>query len=458
VTRPARGERGELAAQVHLAIPLVAQGLGLQLMNAVDTAMLGRYSSDALAGAGVGGGIVFAISCIGMGLVLGLDTLVPQAIGAGEPGRARDLLRAGLRLALWIGVPLTLVVLVSPYALTLAKADPGVAWEARHFIWFRAWGVLPFLLQVALRAFLSAHGQTRPLVIAVVAGNLVNALFDWILIYGDRGLADLGLPALGVPRMGVIGAAIATSGVQIVTVAVYALAARDVIRGAPAAPSARPAGDDMRAIARLGLPVGLMMVAEVGVFALSSVLATRLGQRPADGHQIAITLASFTFSAAVGIGASAAVRVGHAIGAGDTPLARRRGFLSLGLGVAVMATSATLFLAIPEPLARLFTSDAGAIAAAIPLLRIAAVFQLSDGAQAIAAGALRGTGDSHAGFVANVIGHYAIGLPISLTLAFTLGWGAPGLWWGLSAGLTVTAALLCVRFARSTRRAIARAR
>ncbi|HTJ43113.1 MAG TPA: MATE family efflux transporter [Kofleriaceae bacterium] len=435
----------ELRPQVRLAIPLVAQQLGLQMMNAVDAAFLGRYSADAFAGAGIGGGLVFAISCVGMGMILGLDTLVPQALGAGDRGTARDLLYAGLRLALWIGIPLTVVTCISPLALTALGADPGVAHDARLFVWVRALGVLPFLVQVAMRAFLSAHGQTRPLVIAVVVGNIVNALLDWAFVFG--------VPALGIPRMGVVGAALATSGVQIVTVLVYWLAARDLTRDAPEThEKASP-----RKIAQLGMPVGLMLLAEVGVFALAGVLAARLGKSPADGHQAAITLASFTFSAAVGIGASAAVRVGHAIGAGDTPLARKRGFLSLGLGVGVMSCSALVFLAIPRELARLFTDDPATIAAAIPLIRIAAVFQLSDGAQAVAAGALRGTGDSHAGFVANVIGHYAVGLPISLTLAFGLGWGAPGLWWGLSAGLTVTAALLVARFARTTRRSIARA-
>jgi MATE family multidrug resistance protein len=306
--------------------------------------------------------------------------------------------------------------------------------------------VVPFLIQVAMRSFLSAHGRTRPLVIAVIAGNAINALGDWLLVFG--------VPAIGLPPLGVIGAALATSGVQVATIAVYWIAARDLIRehDAPARDKA-----SMRRVAALGLPIGLMLLAEVGVFALAGVLAARLGKSPADGHQTAITLASFTFSAAVGIGASAAIRVGHAIGAGDTPAARRRGGLSLGLGLGVMSCSALCFLAIPGPLARLFTDDPRAIAAAIPLIRIAAVFQLSDGAQAVAAGALRGAGDAHAGFVANVIGHYAVGLPISLGLAFGLGWGAPGLWWGLSAGLTVTAILLVVRFARTTKKHVARA-
>ncbi|MCE9574357.1 MAG: MATE family efflux transporter [Deltaproteobacteria bacterium] len=440
--------RTELAAQIHLAVPLVAQQLGLQLMGLVDTALLGRYDADAMAGATIAGGLVFAISCIGMGVVLGLDTLVPQAIGAGDPGRASQTFRAGLKLALAVGLPLTLLVLVIPLVLEPAGVAPAIARPAREFAWVRAIGVAPFLLQVAMRAFLSAHGHTRPLIIAVIAGNIVNALGDWILIFGDAGLADFGLPAIGLPALGVIGAGLSTTGVQLVTVLIYGLAARAIMRSQP---PAKAPGERAWAIARHGLPVGLMLLAEVGVFTLAGVLAAHLGKGPAAGHSVAIMVASFTFSMAVGVGASAAVRVGHAIGAGDLATARRRGLISLGLGTAVMSCSALAFLIIPGQLARIFTDDADAIASAIPLLRIAAVFQLSDGAQAIAAGALRGTGDTHAGFVANVIGHYAIGLPLSIGLAFVAGWGAPGLWWGLSAGLTATAVLLIARFLRTTR-------
>jgi MATE family, multidrug efflux pump len=445
---------GELERQAALAAPLMLQQLGLMLMGAVDTAMLGRYSPEALAGAGVANSLVFAITCVGMGVILGLDTLVPQALGAGDPGAAKGLLRAALRLCVWIGVPLTALVVVSPLLLDVARVEPSIAHEASVFVWWRAIGVLPFLVQVALRSYLSAHGRTRSLIVAVVAGNLVNGLLDWVFIFGDKGLADFGLPAIGLAPLGVVGAALATSGVQIVTVVVYALAVRSVDRGTP--PAREPDAGVAR-IAKLGVPIGLMLLAEVGVFALAGVLAAHLGKAPADGHQIAITLASFTFSMAVGIGASAAVRVGHAVGAADHRAARRRGLISLGLGGLVMSGSAIIFLVIPGPLARLFTDDPAAIAAAVPLIRIAAVFQLSDGAQAVAAGALRGTGDSRAGFLANLVGHYTIGLPISLGLAFGLGWGAPGLWWGLSAGLTATAVLLVTRFVLSTTRPIARA-
>jgi MATE family multidrug resistance protein len=438
----ARATRRELSAQLALAIPLAAQQVGLQLMGVVDTALLGRYDADAMAGAGVANGLIFAITCVGMGVVMGLDTL-----------RARRLFVDGTRVAIAVGLPLTLLVLLCPLVLAPVGVDPDVAYEARIYIYARAFGVVPFLLQTAQRSFLSAHGRTRPLIIAVIAGNVVNAVGDWIFIYGDRGLRDLGLPAIGLPPMGVIGAALTTSTVQILTLVVYAIAARALLADAP--PPAP--GSTQRRIIALGTPIGLQLLAEVGVFCLAGILAATMGKAPAAAHQVAINLASFTFSVAVGIGAAAAVRVGHAIGAGDHHGARTSGLAALGLGGAVMSTSAVGFIVFAEPLARLFTDDPGVIAASVPLLRIAAVFQLSDGAQAIGAGALRGAGDTRATFIANLIGHYAVGLGISLVCGFALGMGAPGLWWGLSAGLTGTAVVLIARFLRLTSRPIARA-
>ena len=149
---------------------------------------------------------------------------------------------------------------------------------------------------------------------------------------------------------------------------------------------------------------------------------------------------------AVGIGAATSVRVGHAIGAGDRALARRRGVLGLQIGLGVMSCFAAVFLVASGALAGLFTGQAVVVAATIPLLQIAALFQLSDGAQTIAAGALRGIGDTRAAFVGNVLGHYGVGLLVSLALGFGAGLGAPGLWWGLSAGLTATALYLVRRF------------
>lgn len=439
---------GELRPLVRLAWPLILQQIGLQLMGMVDLALVGRFDPGALAAVGVANSLVFAISCVGMGIMMGLDAIVPSALGAGRPQVARRAFHDGVRLAIWVGAGLAALVALSPTLLPVLDIDDGVITDATVYVTARAFGVMPFLLQVAMRSYLSAHGRTRPLVAAVIVGNLVNLVLDYLLIFGDAGLADLGLPAVGMPAMGVLGAAAATSGVQLATLLLYGAAIRRLHDGGPP-PSAEPSA--VRTILRHGVPTGLQTLAEVGVFALSGLLAAMISVEAAGAHNVAITLASFAFSLAMGVGGAAAVRVGRAFGAGDRARGRRAGLASLGLGTAIMSCTAAIFVITPGPLIALFTDDAGVARAAEPLIQIAAFFQLSDGVQAVATGALRGAGDTRAALVANLIGHYGLGLGVSLVLAFAASMGAPGLWWGLSAGLTLTAAVLVYRFLRITR-------
>jgi len=427
----------ELSAQVRLAIPLAAQQLGFQLMGTVDAALLGRYSDSALAAAGIGNNLLFAITSLGWGVVMGLDTVLPQAIGAGRRDDARRALGAGLRLAMLAALICTALVLISPRVLAIAEVPADVARDARVYIDLRAIGIAPFLLSIALRSYLAAHNITRPLVVAIALGNVANALLDLVLIYG----------AGPIPAMGAAGAALATVGVQIAIVAIYFAGAR-AIDGGRARP--RSTRRDLAEIVHYGLPIGGHLFAEIGIFALATVFAAHMGKVPAAAHSIALQLSSFTFSVSVGIGAATSVRVGHAIGAGDRALARRRGMLGMQMGLGVMSCFATVFLLAAGALAGLFTDQRAVVVATIPLLQIAALFQVSDGAQAIAAGALRGIGDNRATFIGNVVGHYGIGLAISLSLGFGAGLGAPGLWWGLSAGLTATALYLVRRFRSRT--------
>ena len=211
-------------------------------------------------------------------------------------------------------------------------------------------------------------------------------------------------------------------------------------------PLPRSTRADLREVFRFGLPVGGQLFAEVGIFGVATIVAASMGTLPVAAHTIALNLCSFTFSLAVGVGAATSVRVGHAVGAGDLGLARRRGLIGLASGLTVMGALALGLVAAPRQIAGLLTDQPEVIAATVPLLVIAAIFQLSDGTQAIAAGALRGLGDTRATFIGNVVGHYGVGLVISLGLGFSAGMGVVGLWWGLSAGLTVTALVLVVRF------------
>lgn len=452
---------GEMLAQWQLAAPLAAQQVGLQLMGAVDTALLGHYSSTALAGVSVGNGLVFAITCTAMGVLLGLDSVVPRAIGAGDSGRAERALLAGLRLAVLIGIPTTLLVLALRWILPFFGTEPAVAGEAHAYILGRSLGELPFLVSVAMRSYLAAHGKTRPLLYAMIGGNLINFVGNYVLIFGDAGLLRLGLPALGVPELGSFGAALATTLVQLATMITYALAIgrlrRELGRPSPLwrvwrSAQAAGHGDELRTILHHGVPIGLHLLAEVGVFATAGVLAAHFGTTQSAAHSVAITLASFTFSAAVGVGSATAVRVGLALGVGGphaSAMARRRGLIGTGLGAIIMAAGALLFLLLPAQLSGIFTDRPEVLATAVPLLVIAAFFQLSDGIQAVAAGALRGAGDTRSTMWANLVGHYLLGLPISLLLGFG-GLGVRGVWWGLSAGLAFTSVVLVRRFLRIT--------
>jgi MATE family multidrug resistance protein len=427
----------------RLAVPLALQQCGHHLMGLVDAAMLGRYSDAALAGAGVGNNLYFAISCIGLGIVMGMDTVLPQRLGAGRHDDARRAVGAGMRLSVIVGLLATLAVIASPFILVLANVDHEIYAEAKPYTYMRALSAVPLCMSAVLRSTLSAHSVTRPLVIAVVGGNIVNALGDLVLIFG--------VPALGIPAFGSLGAALSTTLVQVLMLAFYAYSVRELDRadfpGTSRPPSTRA---DMVEIARYGAPIGGQLLAEVGIFGVASVVAANLGKIPASGHSIALNISSLTFSFALGIASAASVRVGHAVGAGDLALARQRGLLAFRLGLLVMGVFAGSFLVLASPLATAFTSDTAVIAATVPLLHVAALFQLSDGTQAIGAGALRGLGRTRATFIANLLGHYAIGLPLMLALCFSARLGAVGLWWGLSAGLTATAGFLVLHFLRST--------
>ena len=273
----------------------------------------------------------------------------------------------------------------------------------------RAIGIAPFLLSIALRSYLAAHNITRPLVAAMVLGNLANAGLDLVLIYGVGPL----------PALGVAGAAIATVSVQLAILAVYHAAVRSIEPHGPRPPSTRA---DLAEVLRYGLPVGGHLFVEIGVFGLATVLAAHMGKLPAGAHSVALNLASFTFSAAVGVGAATAVRVGHWIGAGDRGLARRRGLLGLRIGLAVMSVFAATFL-----IARLAACSAIAPRDPRPS-RCSRSPRCSScrwrpgdrGRRAAWHPAIRAT------FVGNVIGHYGVGLVISLSLAFGASLGAPG--------------------------------
>ncbi|MDF2694260.1 MAG: Multi antimicrobial extrusion protein, partial [Labilithrix sp.] len=271
----------------------------------------------------------------------------------------------------------------------------------------------------------------------------------------DEALRSVGLPALGFPRLGAFGAGIAST-ISMFVLAAWVLVAAWRQRPKTMGRALEPLRElpTMRVL-RLGMPIGLQLLAEIGVFSLVAVLAGRLGSVAVSAHQIAIGLASFTFMGALGISGATAVRVGHSIGEGRSP--RSAGLVGIGLGATFMSCSAIVFLLARRPLVEVFAQDPAVIDLGASLLIIASAFQLFDGIQGVAAGALRGAADVRFAFLANVGAHWFIGLPLALFLGFRAGLGTQGLWIGLLAGLTLVAMLLLWRFIVVARGPIARA-
>jgi len=433
--------RHELKELFRLAGPLAAAQAGTQLMGLVDVAVLGRYGARELAASGVGNAVFFAFSVIGMGIVLGIDPLMSQAVGAADRSHARRVLWQGVWLSLAVSAVLTVILLGAALALPVI-GTPDLIEPARIYLLIRTASLAPFLLFFAVRSYLQAHGVTRPMVVAMLAANVLNLVGDIVLVFG------WGI----IPSLGVAGAALATLACTFLQLAIVVAAVRFV--DVPETVDHRWNGDAVRHAFRIGLPIGLQMGAEVGVFALVALLAGRLGTMQLAAHQLVISLASFTFTVAVGVATAGSVRVGLAIGARDPIATRLAGHVAFLGGALVMGAGAAAFALFPEKLARLVTDQQSIIAGAIPLMLVAAVFQLSDGIQAAGAGVLRGAGDTRYAFVANVIGHWFVGLPVALWLGFWMGMGIVGLWWGLCVGLTVVAVLLFVRFERLSREII----
>lgn len=430
--------RRELRELFRLALPLAAAQAGTQLMTIVDIAVLGRYSARDLAAVGFANAFYFGVTVVGMGAVFGIDPLISQAVGAGDPIRARRALWQGIWFAIAVTAALTIPLLAGAVVMRHVAVEPQLIEPATQYLLIRAAGLAPLLLFLVIRAYLQALAITRPMIVAMVAANIINFGGDILLVFG----------AGPIPALGAAGAALSTVASSLIEVAIVAAAAKS-IEIPPHAENLRAwNGAEILRAFRAGWPVALQLGAEVGLFALAGVLAALLGTVPLAAHQVVLGLASFTYTAALGIANAGSVRVGIAVGSRDVRATQRAGRAAFIGGASIMSIGALAFAFAPGTLARVVTNKPEVIAAAIPLFIIAALFQLSDGLQAVGSGVLRGAGDTHYGFAANLIGHWLIGAPIALFLAFNRRMGVAGLWWGLCAGLTAVALMLVHRFER----------
>ncbi len=439
--------RTELAAMTRLALPVVLAQVGLMAMGVVDTLMVGRVSAEALAAVALGNLYFITLVVPASGTLMVLDPVVAQAVGAKDhEGVARGVQR-GFVLALLLGAVTSLVLVPVRPILVLLHQPPVLVSLGSSYVLISILGVLPFLAFVVLRQSLQALREMRVLLVVIVVANASNAFLNWVFVYGHLGSAAMGAP-------GSAWATLVSRWLMAVLLLVFGWRAL-----APALVPWRPESlhfPPLRAMLRLGLPIGLQQMLEFGAFSAIGVLMGVLGTVEMAAHQIAINLASLTFMVPLGVGAAAAVRVGHAAGAGDAEGARESARAALVCGVGFMVCTGVILLVAPHAIAALYTQDIPVGMLAATLIPIAGVFQVFDGIQAVCAGVLRGLGDTRAPFLINLAGFWLAGFPVSIALGFYTSLGAVGLWWGFVAGLGAVAALLLWRMRNRMRGAITR--
>ena len=432
--------RDEFRPMFRLALPVVLAEMGWMTMGMVDTLMVGRISPEAIGAVGLGSSIFLGLSIFVMGLLLGLDTLVSQAFGADDVEQCHRWLVHGVVAAVALSIPVTALLLWISASLDAWGITPGVATLTKSYVRIVAYSAPPLLLYAAFRRYLQGMGVVTPVTVALVAANIVNIVVNWVLIYGNW----------GAPALGVEGAAWATVLSRMAMA--LALLATILFRERTAVPSVfaklRVEAAWFARLVRLGAPAATQLTLEVGAFATATALAGRLDASSLAAHQIAINYAALTFMVPLGISSAGAVRVGHAVGRRDPAGAARAGWTALLFAVLFMTAAAMAFFAFARPLLRAFTSDAGVLDVGVTLLFVAAIFQLFDGVQGVATGALRGLGDTRAPMLWNLGAHWFIGLPLGYWLCFAVGLGVIGLWWGLSLGLIICGVGLLLTWSR----------
>jgi MATE family multidrug resistance protein len=430
--------RADLRALAELAVPIVTVQVGLMFMGVVDSVMVGHVSAAALAAVALGNLVFFALAIFAMGILLALDPLIAQAVGAADDAAVARALQRGIVIAIAISIVVSTVFPFTESLLVALRQPEAVVPMAADYVMTVMPSMFAVLGFVVLRQTLQAMGRIAPIVWTIVGANLLNAGLNWVLIFGK----------LGAPSLGVIGAAWATTISRWAMLFALLLLSWSLLHT-----YLRPRRDAFALVPllrmlKLGIPIGISHFVEYANFAGIALLMGLLGTNEVAAHQVAINIASFTFMVPLGVGAAASVLVGNAIGRGDSDAARRAMHAALFGGGAFMSLSALMMLSMPDVLARVYTTDAAVLAIAVLLLPIAGVFQIFDGLQAVGAGVLRGAGDTRVPMVISVGGFWLVGVPTSVYFGLFTPARAVGLWWGFVAGLGAVAVLLMLRIRR----------
>ncbi|GAA0776842.1 MATE family efflux transporter [Roseibium denhamense] len=438
--------RTDVLPTLSLGLPLAGAQLAQMAINTTDVLMIGRLGAEELAASVLAFNFYMLLWFFGMGV---LQAVIPLAAKARGQRKPRDLRRA-VRMGFWIAVlfclPVWMLLFFTEELLILFGQDPRLAQMAGDYMVYLQWTMLPALLIMAIRGFLTVMEKTQVVLWATIAGAVVNAILDYLLIFGEYGF----------PRLELVGAGIASvfsATTTFVFLLVYTLVHPKLRRYAILGRIWRSDWPAFFMIVRLGTPIGLTIIAEGSLFSMSAIMIGWLGTLPLAGHGIALQIASLTFMVPVGLSVAAMTRVSLAAGRGDRAGVGRAGWTSLAVTMVFMGFFAILFWTIPETLVGFYLDlsdpeSAEVLAYGVSFLLVAALFQLADGGQIIGVNNLRGLGDTTIPLLYALFGYWGVGISLSLGLGFVAGWGGVGVWCGLAGGLASVALLANYRFSR----------
>ena len=425
-----------------LGLPLAGGHLAQIAITVTDTVMLGWFSIAALAAGTIAGSYFFSLFLLGAGFAFAVMPMVATLDASDDQVGIRRVTRMGLWLSFGYAIlVLPIMLWAEPMLLRLGQ-EQSVAHDASRYLLVAGVGMVPALLGMVIKSYLAALGRTQVVFWITIISAISNALANYAFIFGNW----------GAPEMGVVGAALASLITQ--TIALIGIVGYAII----VLPEHqlfvrlwRPDWDALRRVFRLGVPIGFTGLSETGLFAASAVMMGWLGTVPLAAHGVAMQLASITFMLHLGVSNAATIRAGNAYGRQDRAHLARGALVAYVMSLVMALLTTLVFLVWPEPLISMFMQDneparAEIIVVGTTLLILAAIFQLVDGAQAIALGLLRGIQDTGVPLVIAALSYWAIGIPCSYILGFVLGYGAIGVWSGLVLGLTLAAVLMSWRF------------
>lgn len=436
-----------LKTNVSLAVPVMASQLGHVLVGVADNMMVGQVGYIPLAGASLGNAIFYFFMTFGLGVSSAITPLVGFADGEGKKKECGQVLRHGILVNTLLGFILFGLVLVTAQYLHLFGQEEAVVEQAIPYMFVIGFSMVPFLIFQSFRQFSEGLSMTKVPMVVSVSMNVLNIMLNYVLIYGH----------FGAPAMGLIGAGIATLISRIImaiVMVVYVLSNHRFMPYLSGLGLKNLNFNLIKDLLRIGVPAGLQFVFEVGAFSMAALMMGWIGAPTQAAHQIAINMASISYMTVSGLGAAAAIRVGNQLGQKNYKTMKNAALTLISMGTALMIVFAAIFIVAKDALPLLYNDKPEVVSIAAGLLIIAALFQISDGVQVIALGALRGMKDVKIPTMVTFLAYWVIALPMGYILAFNYNYGADGIWFGLFIGLTVSGIWVFFRFLRLSNRQI----